>query len=376
MSGTSPVLIASVGTLSGPVGAAFLPNVQALTAWVRWINDRGGLNGHSVKLFTYDDGADPARHRAQVQEAVEHRKVVAFVSNPEGLTGQQSVDYITSKRVPVIGGMGAETWFYKSPMYFPEGSYIPYLSQAVPYAAARIAVPAGKTKAGIMVCVEGDQCPLSEKIWKQEAKSAGFDVVYQSKISVAQPDFTAECIAGRNAGVQVFVVAIDPNSFQRLAASCNRQGFRPTFASLIAGLAHRQANDSNLEQMVGASINFPWFQTGTPATDEFHRALQTYGGAITLGPPVAQGWTVAKLFEKAGARMPEPPTSEAVLKGLWSIRSETLGGLVAHPLTFTENQLAERRTCWFTVATRAGSWVTPPNQPECLPAEKSQSMAP
>ena len=77
-----------------------MPDTQGLQIWQRFVNARGGINGHSVRIAFVDDGADPARHRAAVQEQVEKEKVIAFIQNFEALTGQGSVAYITSKRVP------------------------------------------------------------------------------------------------------------------------------------------------------------------------------------------------------------------------------------------------------------------------------------
>ncbi|MGH7534286.1 MAG: ABC transporter substrate-binding protein, partial [Gemmatimonadales bacterium] len=62
--GQSPAVIASVGTISGPAGAALGGSVQALQVWSKAVNARGGINGHPVQLIVYDDGGDPARHRS------------------------------------------------------------------------------------------------------------------------------------------------------------------------------------------------------------------------------------------------------------------------------------------------------------------------
>src|SRR3989442_467713 len=78
----------------------------------------------------------PARDRALVQEFVEQRKVIGFVGNPEALTGQGSVDYLTKAGIPVVGSEGAGQWFYESPTYFPQGSTGNALLQAGAYLAA------------------------------------------------------------------------------------------------------------------------------------------------------------------------------------------------------------------------------------------------
>lgn len=85
--------------------------------------------------------------------------------------------------------------------------------------------------------------------------------------------------------------------------------------------------------------------------------MSTLGGKLPNGVGPAVGWTAGKLLEAAAARLPEPPTSSALLQGLWSIRDDTLGGLT-HPLTFGQGQTATRRACWFTLLIRNGSWVS------------------
>jgi branched-chain amino acid transport system substrate-binding protein len=155
-----------------------------------------------------------------------------------------------------------------------------------------------------------------------------------------------------------FFVGLDGNSVERLAASCARQGFRPQYISTGPILFDRFKSNPNLDGMVGEHQTFPYFQTGTPGTDEFQQALKVLGRGIAPGPGVASGWTAGKLLERAGAALPEPPTTEALLRGLWSIKHDTLGGLT-YPLTFAEGATSERKACWFNVAVAKGAWVSP-----------------
>src|SRR2546425_950452 len=41
----TPALLASVGTYAGPIGGAVLPLLQGAQLWVKYINQKGGLNG-------------------------------------------------------------------------------------------------------------------------------------------------------------------------------------------------------------------------------------------------------------------------------------------------------------------------------------------
>lgn len=369
----SPLLVASVGTLSGPVGGVFAPMTQVAQIWAKYINAKGGVNGHQVQVIVYDDGGDPARHRAQVQEAIERRQVKAFFMNPEILTGKQSVEYITQKRIPVIGTDGGSVWFYDSPMYFPQMTNLPYAISANMASAARRMIALGKSKVGILVCVEAQGCSDADEIWAKQAVAEGFEVVYRVKASMAQPDFTAECLGARNAGTQVLFLGVDPSSIGRIASSCARQGFRPVYGALDSIISDRMKEDKNLDGLIASSAAFPWFQSGTSATDEFHQVMRTYGGGLAFSGSLPLAWVAGKLLEKAAANLPEPPTSEALLEGLWSIKDDTLGGLT-QPLTFVRNELTKPLECWFDITIAKGAWTSPDGfRQQCRPGTQGIS---
>lgn len=371
----SPLRLATVGTYSGPIGNAVVPILQAAQLWVKYVNsDNGGLNGHLIQLIVFDDGGDSARHRAQVQEAVERNGVVAFLANAEVLTGEASVPYITQKRVPVVGiSSGEGGWPFTSPMYFPQASSGNAHSYMMTATAAHLQIPAGKTKLGAIFCAEVAACS-DDRYVRASAKAFGFEYVYSAKASVAQPDFTAECLAARNAGVQTLLLVTDPNSAARIANSCVRQDFHPALAEPGVGVRDDQGDNPNLDGLMSAANAFPHFQSGTPATDEFQQVMRRYGSTIpqsSYGSALSVGWVAAKLLERAGQHLTEPPTSESLLAGLWSVKSDTLGGLSPIPLTFIENQPPKETACWFDIVLKKKLWTSPDDfKPHCTELPK------
>ena len=349
-------MVASVGTYSGPAGGTLVPILQGAQLWTKAVNENGGVNGHRVRLLVYDDGADPARHKTQVQQAVERDRVVAFLSNGEVLTGKGSVDYITAKRVPVIGSELASPWFYDSPMYFPQATSGDAVMVAALANAAQQLLPKGKKKLGTLVCQEAQACADGQRVFTDQVPKAGFEYVYQGKGSIAQPDFTAECLAARNAGAQAMILLMDVNSISRISTACGRQGYRPAYALVSSQANEAQKADPNLDGTVAASTVFPYFEADTPATQEFQRARALYGAGLTGGVSLATGWVSGKLLERAAGELAEPPTSDAILRGLWNIHNDSLGGLTM-PLTFRENQPATPRACWFTIVIQNKAWT-------------------
>ncbi|HYH49318.1 MAG TPA: ABC transporter substrate-binding protein [Acidimicrobiia bacterium] len=357
--GDSPIIIASIGILSGPAGGALAPNVQGTQMWVKWINSKGGINGHPVKLYVYDDQGDPAKHRAQAQEAIEKQKAIALVMNNEAIAGRGSFDYINSKKIPVIGNEGASPWYYESPYYFTQAP----TGDANFYAAVGAAAPVlakDHKKYGSIVCVEAPACDQADSVPWEAAGELGFEPVYRARASIAQPDYTAECLAARNAGVQSLLVFLDPAGINRVVTACTRQGFKPKYITANSLVVDAQKDVPQLDGMVASTPVFPWFQGNTPATREYQEVYKIHGKGLAPGVGGPTGWVSAKLFERAAAGMPEPPTSAYLLKNLYSLKNDTLGGLT-QPHTFTEGRNAVPKACWFTIVIKDKAWTSPDN---------------
>src|SRR5205823_1078432 len=157
--------------------------------------------------------------------------------------------------------------------------------------------------------VEAQACTEADRIGTQFATELGLQLVYRGRSSLAQPDYTAECLAARNAGVQVWQIGLDPPSISRVAAACARQGYRPIFATHAGLILDRQGKNPNLGGMIGHTNVFPYFQRNTPATAEFQAAVKRFAPNADLGVGMATGWTSGKLFERAAMGLPERPSS-------------------------------------------------------------------
>ena len=88
-----------------------------------------------------------------------------------------------------------------------------------------------KRKVAHLFCREVADCPLLADGVKKAAKPAGYEVVYEGQISLAQPDMTAEMISARNAGADVVVTIADNATTIRVARSAHRQGYAPLIST-------------------------------------------------------------------------------------------------------------------------------------------------
>jgi branched-chain amino acid transport system substrate-binding protein len=354
----APILIGSVGTQSGIVGASISEGIKALQAWVSSVNAGGGLHGHPVKLLVGDDGGDPAQHRALVQQFVEQDHVLAFVYNDAPLTGQASVDYLNRKHIPVVGSELAGQWFYQSPYFFPEAASGLVLTDVSVRGVANVVVPQGKTKVAFLTCVEAQYCTDAARVWPGIAPQVGLQVVSNGSASLATPDFTSQCLNAQGRGAQVFIMAMDSNSVDRVAANCAAIGFRPVFSWASSVTIDRHRADPNLNGAVLPIPSAPWFLKSNAAIADFQATMARYAPGVIVGGSSENGWVSAKLFEAAASTLSATPTTSDILAGLWSLRSDDLGNLTI-PLTFAKGQNAPPVECWYVATIGGGNWTSP-----------------
>jgi branched-chain amino acid transport system substrate-binding protein len=339
-----------------------------MAVWVRDVNARGGLACHPVVLYQRDDGADPSRSSAEVQELVQHDHVIALVGAfvPLSMTGFSSA--VTAHHVPVVGGDSlAFDWQTNPNLYLQGGG----LSAQIAGMLNRL-VAQHKTKLGLLYCVEASTCSLGSKLIAEEAKKAGADLVYSSPVSITQTDYTAQCQNAKAAGVQVLGTAMDGASIARVARSCASLGYYPQLAASAGVLGQEQARDPAIQRdtLATSSVNVPWMLDDTPGQRVFHRALRTYGGAELADCNAIAAWAAGKLMEATvdalgAAARTAPLTTELIRTGLTGLHNETLDGL-APPLNFTADRKEPPVHCvYFEVDTTAG-WIAPDgSKPVC-----------
>lgn len=349
----APIVIGSVGALSG-IASATAPVSRGTQLWAQWANSRGGVAGHPIEVVVADDGGDPARYRATLQRLVEQEHVVAFVGNPNLTTIQAGVDYLEQARVPMIGGdHGSQVWF-TSPMLFPQvtaGDGAIWAS-----AAAMAAHEPDMTQIGLIACQEAQICQDAARLLPQYAPAFGLDMVYVTQTSVAQPDFTAECLSARRAGAEKIYIGMDGNSALRVAASCARQGYFPVLS--VAVTIDDQLAEAGMAGAMFSGSTAPWYSDATPALAEFHAAVDEFAPDEPISPSLLEGWIAGKLFERAAAGVGETATSDQILEGLWSLGGETLGELTA-PLAYARDAPAPETFCYNLTVIADGAWVAP-----------------
>ena len=321
----SEILLGSFGAESGILGAVSGPAPPALRAWSAYINAKGGINGHPVRLILGDDNADPARTLSLVRQMVERDKVIAFL-NDYSFTLAAATKYLEEKKIPVIGSIGGDVAGDHSSMVF-HPLVGPDKGQAWGFLLT-VATQTDKKKLGIIYCREAATCQVQVNSFKKLLPWNGLDSVYEAQVSLAQPDYTAEMLQAQRAGAEVILSLIDSASVARLAQSAHRQGYNPIFAgtyNLNQDLVY--AGGKEVEGLLLTSRTPPW--DSSPKMKFYRDAMDRYQPKAYRGDLGGGVFVSGKVLdEKIGPFIKEPPTTAQILEGLYALSNEKLDGLL------------------------------------------------
>jgi branched-chain amino acid transport system substrate-binding protein len=197
------------------------------------------------------------------------------------------------------------------------------------------------------------------------------DVVYEAQVSLAQPDYTAEVLRAQQAGVEILTVLADNATVNRVMHSAHRQNFRPVMSS-----THNiQSTDAlayagELDGLITYSRVPPYT---SPKFADYVRAMNTFQPKAPVGEIGAAGWAMGKLVEaRVAPLLDDDPSSQEIAEAMYTIKNETLGGLLPG-ITFPRQQdRTEVNLCVVPVAFKDKKFV-PANPSEafvCAPGWK------
>jgi branched-chain amino acid transport system substrate-binding protein len=366
-SGKAPLVVGNIETMTGPLASSLEWLNPGIQAWAKWANAHGGINGHQVDLITLDDGGNPATSVTDARTLINDDHAAVLIDTTSTDTSWAAL--AAQAKVPVIADLSNPE---------PNSDFFASATPLVPTGnegSFQAAAKAGATRLAFMYCTESPACAAAVPVAKQDSAPYGLKLAYEAGIAASAPSYTSECLAAKAAHANVITTYDSADVQLRVAEACSTQGFKFMFLStgnqiFESWLKTPAANDTIVEDAV-----FPFIDSSSPATRTFQSAMRKYEPAVVnsgnFGEAQAAGWTAGEVITAAAqlghAGVGGTPTSAQIIKGLFSMRRDTLGGLTP-PLTYThqssENSLIK---CYFEMAAKDGKFVEPNgSRPLCL----------
>jgi branched-chain amino acid transport system substrate-binding protein len=314
---------------SGAYSSSYANAAGVYKAWQDWTNAHGGINGHPVAVTVMDDQSSPTVGLAAAHTLIEGDHVLAVTAEAIG-TIQNLGPYATQQGTPLVGGI------YVSNFGTTLGQPDVYASVATAWSefplALQIAKQQGKTKVGFVNLAQAGSANYTSS-FVYAVQQAGLTFTKTVTVSITQPDYTAECLALKQAGTDVIGSILEVQPLEKLMDQCAAQGYHPLLIAESGEVGNEWASDSNFENAIATIPSFPWFDTSVPAIATFSQAMKQYDPTATTGAgsPIvaAEAWATMEVMGAAakGGNVGPNSTAADFRKGLDSLDGQTFGGL-------------------------------------------------
>lgn len=360
-----PIVIGVVGAFTGPFASTTGTGALAVEAWEKYTNAQGGIDGRDVKVIVKETGVTTGAGLRGAQELISQEGAVAIVDFD--YSGDSTwLPLAEEANVPVVlpwsgfGSLTSQNVFQLAPG-----------PVALAYSSVGEQVTLGADTGGIAL-IDGGASVIDGyiKMWQHFADDLDFDLSPVGKLPDALPDYTVFCQQLKDAGAQSYSMTLTAELADKIITQCYGQGIEiPVVLQATSALPSWKTNPayegSPVVDLAAPSFDesIPGIVTYRSAMDEYHPGLLGSDKDNSYGPVA---WASLQLVAKMVGQVDGDVSGEAVRDQLWTVKDETLDGLVG-PLTYVEGENTANN-CYFVWQITDGEYVSSA-EPTCVPDE-------
>lgn len=175
-----------------------------------------------------------------------------------------------------------------------------------------------------------------------------FHYVGLIKVASTATDFTAQCLAMKQDGADYIYMAVAPQGAARLMQQCIQQGYTGLFSAEASSFLPALYSPIKGLTMVGTLNGFPWWVNSAPV-ETYRSAMTKYVSSSVDWQTSASTatWASLELLGTALSSHTGDVTRQTILDAMYSIKDQTLGGLLPQPVTYTAGQAAAAVNCFW-----------------------------
>ena len=322
------IRIGNASPYSGPA-SAYGAIGKAIGAYMKMVNDRGGINGRKVNFISYDDQYSPPKTIEVTRRLVEQDEVLALSGNVGTGPNLAVQKYLNAKKVPhLMISVGTEK--FNDPKNFPwTVPFNPSYEAEGRFFAQNILRT--KPDAKIAVLYQNDDFgkDLLKGLKNGLGDKAGKMIVAEASYETSDPSVDSQIVQLKSSGANVFVNF----SLARAAAQAIRKihdlGWRPEqqYVTYVSAYVKTTFEPAGLDKSVGV-MSMRFFKDAgqsrwdnDPDTKEYKEFLKKYmpdedinNSLVVYG--YVSGQALEHVLRKAGDNL----TRENVLKQAISLK--------------------------------------------------------
>jgi branched-chain amino acid transport system substrate-binding protein len=344
------IVLGQSAPLSGPLQNVGEDVRNGALAYLRKLNDAGGVHGRRIELATLDDAGDPARALANTRRFIEEFKVFALFGYTDAGMTRELLDLLQQARVPLFGAItGAEV--ARQPgrnVYTVSAGHADEIDGVIGHYAQlglkRFALLRRDDRAGAEFLAaartalsrRGLAAPLDAAL----ADGSGGVAALAREAFVADPE--------------VVVIALPQPPAAELVRLLKRTGREAQIVALSLADSGQLALALGVEGagVVLSQVVPPLDRVSLPVVADFRAAFQGETGRKSYSPASLQAFIAAKVFAEAVRRAGPALTRGALLLALDAMSYHDAGG---YTVGFSRNNRQGSARSYLMSLTRDGS---------------------
>ncbi len=325
--------------LSGPAAGNEVPWTRGLQAYIRKVNEAGGVNGRKINLLIEDDRYDTAMVRANYERLVTQTNVLAISGMGSSTAQAAMAGIIKSGKVPIVGAYALARTLYEpaNPMYYAGFCGNREMAQAgVGHFSERLKLKNPKV-AVVHLDVAGGK-EFADFVNTEVSKLGGSSKAMPVKPGAADVNAQVLDIMAMKPDL-VAVYGVPSNAILTLRTMAQYAVKTPTFA--ITHLGTLEIYNA-IGAEAAANYHFmscltPTDSEDTPAMKEMSATADKYGyTGFKSNVNYVGGWVVGQLIAESLAKAGPQPTREKLVALLNAgIAVDTKG--ISSPLKYTRD---------------------------------------
>ncbi len=331
------IVIGSWGPMTGP--AALWGNVvKGMDAYLKLINDEGGIHGRKIRFIYKDDAYDPSRTVPSVRELVQRDEVFAISGGIGTANGMAVKDFLSENGVPWITPMTGAAHFTHPPsdnifsifpLYYDEGIAM------TKYALNEL----GATKIGIIY--QNDEFGKSglaaaKFILEQDGK----DFVAALPAEVTDTDLSSHIARLKSSGAEVVLIWLLPRQAAIAVGTAAVMDFKPKWLASLVVSDITLMHDITKGAWEGVIFNYPSRSLFNDESNErmmqYKAAFEKYYPEDRWGTFSSSGFMWTEVLVEGLKRAGKDLTRESFLKAISEMDSFT--GTSGIPFSFNEEK--------------------------------------
>jgi ABC-type branched-subunit amino acid transport system substrate-binding protein len=346
------VRIGNISTISGPVAGFGESGVNAVKAYVNYVNANGGVCGRQLTLVTADDRLDTGTNRSETQRLA--GEVFGFVGATTVVDDGGAAVLAGMPDVPDVGlTIGSQR--ARLPNNFSPNPINPDQPGNGAVAPLRYFAQQGVTSAAIVWPAQADARARGQA-YQHDLQQAGITQIKTIEVAITETNYVRVAQEIKNAGSQLVITTLEVSGMARLAQAFEQVGYRPQVPFYGA-----QAYGGQFLELAGSAaegtrlaVTFSIFEDAAqvPAMATF---LEWYERTAPGSSPdffSIMSWAAADMFTRALREAGGAPTRAAVVERLRAQTSYSGDGFLA-PRNPPAKVLGD---CFAVITVEGGAW--------------------